>query len=109
MTGQEIARKVVTLFTAASVSGCAAVDNFSPRALQYNDEASYTKSSTILMNIVRAAERRPLQFTEYTSAVGQANVSGQIGAAVPLGAIPSSTARTFILNPQISGSAQTQA
>ncbi|WP_257164785.1 hypothetical protein [Bradyrhizobium sp. SRS-191] len=90
------------------VSGCGAVDHFEPRALQYNQEAATTKSNTILLNILRAAHKLPLQFTEYTTTVGQSSLTGQIAATVPVATVPANAARTFTLNPQASGTAQTQ-
>jgi hypothetical protein len=90
------------------LSGCGAVDNFQPRALQYNQEAANTKSNTILLNVLRAAYRLPLQFTEYTTATGQSFLSGQLSATLPVSVFPANASRTFTLNPQVTGNAQTQ-
>jgi hypothetical protein len=98
----------VCLVSSLFLSGCGAVDNFQPRALQYNQEAATTKSNTILLNILRAGYRLPLQFTEYTTATGQSFLSGQLSATLPVSAIPANTPRTFTLNPQLTGNAQTQ-
>jgi hypothetical protein len=76
--------------------------------MAYNQEAAQTKGNTILLNILRSASHRPLQFTEYSTATAQSNLSGQIGASAPVAVIPTSVARTFMLNPQVAASAQTQ-
>src|SRR5690242_17092048 len=90
---------LVGLSISLSLGGCSAVDNFEPRALQYNQEAAATKSNTILLNILRAAHRLPLQFTEYTTAVGQSSLNGQVAASLPVATIPSNLSRTFGVNP----------
>jgi hypothetical protein len=103
-----VGRNLAALMVGISVSACGAVDNFEPRALQYNQEAAATKSNTILLNILRAAHRLPLQFTEYTTAVGQSSLNGQISASLPVATIPSNVARTFGITPQLAGNAQSQ-
>src|SRR5690242_14216537 len=94
------------VLAASLLGGCSAVDSFQPRAPQYNQEAANTKSNTILLNGLRAAYRLPLQFTEYTTATGQSFLSGQLSATLPVSAPVAS--RTFSLNPQVTGNAQTQ-
>ena len=75
---------VFVCLTTITLSGCNAVDSFGSRALQYNEEAAHTKSSTILLNILRSTYRLPLQFTEFTTTTGQSFAQGQLSATVPL-------------------------
>jgi hypothetical protein len=99
---------MMALSAVIALSGCAAVDHFEPRALQFNQEAANTKSNTILLNIVRAAYRLPFQFTEYTTTVGQTFASGQVAATLPVATVPANLAKTFSLNPQLQSNAQNQ-
>jgi hypothetical protein len=82
-----------------ALSACATVDEFSSRAVNYNIQAEEIKNQGILLNIVRAAFRRPRQFTDLSTVAGQA--SGSIGAelSLPFAAIPGGTERTFSISP----------
>jgi hypothetical protein len=86
-------------------SACAIVDDFAARGINYNLQAEEIKNQGILLNIVRAAYRRPMQFTDLSTVTGQA--SGTIGAEIslPLATIPGLVERTFSLSPsaQFSG------
>ncbi|MDR3463067.1 MAG: hypothetical protein P4L76_12210 [Beijerinckiaceae bacterium] len=99
--------RLLIVLAASAVSGCAVTDNFTPRAVQYNQEAANTKSNSIFLNILRAAHRMPLQFTEYTSAIGQTYVGGSVAGTLPVAVTPSNLSKTFSLNPTISTNAQT--
>jgi hypothetical protein len=91
-----------------AVAGCALTDTFSPRAATYNQEAAQTKSTTILSNIIRAAQDLPLQFTEYTTLTGQANASASAQGSIPFIDGPASLVRTYTLSPSVTAGAQTQ-
>jgi hypothetical protein len=63
---------------AASVwvlAGCAVVDRFSGRAVEYNLQAEQAQEQALLLNIVRASMRRPMQFTSLQSITGTASAS----------------------------------
>ena len=76
------ARVFVLLLTQA-LFGCAIVDSYSGRAVDYNREAESAQGEVLLLNIVRASMRRPMQFTGLQSITGSANVSGAVtGGAV---------------------------
>ena len=99
---------VLAISVSTALAGCAAVDHFEPRAHQYNKEAASTKSNVILLNILRASRRLPLQFTEYTSAVGQSFLSGQVAATIPVATFPANAAKTYTVNPQLQSNVQNQ-
>src|SRR4051812_24621815 len=73
----------VTGLVAISACGCAWIDKFGGRATAYNFETSDAKSSTILLNIVRAAYTEPLQFTDVTTVSGQATASATLSGNIP--------------------------
>ncbi len=69
----------------ATLAGCAIVDQYGPRAVTYNEEASSSKSSGILLNIMRAAYREPLQFTDMSTVTGTATASATVtGTTIPI-------------------------
>jgi hypothetical protein len=53
---------ILPLF-ALGLLGCAAVDQYASRAISYNLEAEAALDQGLLLNIVRAAHRWPMQFT----------------------------------------------
>ena len=63
----------------STLAGCAIVDKYSERAVEYNLQAEKTQQQNLLLNIVRASLRRPMQFTGLTSITGNAQASGSIG------------------------------
>jgi hypothetical protein len=91
----------------AAIAGCSITDSFSPRAVQYNQEAANAKISAILANIVRASNFMPLQFTEYTQVVGQLYAGGNLAGTLPVFPGPGSVPRIYELSPTVSANAQT--
>lgn len=63
---------------ALALAGCAIVDKYSDRAVEYNLQAEKTQQQNLLLNIVRASLRRPMQFTGLTSITGTASASGSV-------------------------------
>jgi hypothetical protein len=61
---------------ALGLSGCAVVDQYSSRAVTYNLEAEETLDQGLLLNIVRASRRWPMQFTTIGTITGTASASG---------------------------------
>jgi hypothetical protein len=90
-----------------AIGGCSITDRFSPRAVQYNQEAANAKISAILANIVRASNFMPLQFTEYTQVVGQLYAGGNLAGTLPVFPGPGSVPRIYELSPTVSANAQT--
>ena len=56
-------------------------DYFGNRAVEYNREAEDATLSAMLLNIVRASQRRPMQFTGLQSVTGTSSTSGAIGGS----------------------------
>jgi hypothetical protein len=61
------------------LAGCAVVDKYADRAVDYNLQAEKTQQQNLLLNIIRASLRRPMQFTGLTSITGTASASGTLG------------------------------
>jgi hypothetical protein len=70
---------------AAALAGCAIVDDFSGRAVDFNKQAEQAQEQALLLNIVRASLRRPMQFTGLQSITGTASISGGSTLSVPFG------------------------
>jgi hypothetical protein len=80
---------IAALLSAFALSGCAVVDHYSMRAVDYNKEAEQAQESVLLLNIIRASLRRPMQFTSLSSITGNANVSGSLqGGGVSTQQVP---------------------
>ncbi len=56
------------------------VDQFSSRAVEYNLQAEQATQQALLLNVVRASLRRPMQFTSVQAITGTASASGSINA-----------------------------
>jgi hypothetical protein len=81
--------QALTLF--APLSGCAVVDQYAGRAVGFNLEAEQATQQALLLNIVRASHRKPMQFTGLQSITGTASASMSGGlSTIPIG--PHSTA-----------------
>jgi hypothetical protein len=66
-------------------SGCAAVDQFGDRAVAYNIEGERTRNQLLLLNVIRSAYRKPMQFSVLTTVTGTATATGGLSAVLPLG------------------------
>lgn len=82
--GRAFARLAVAAL-AMAVAGCAIVDDFSGRAVDFNLQAEQAQEQALLLNIVRASLRRPMQFTGLQSITGTANISGGSTLSIPFG------------------------
>ena len=89
----------MAICAAALLTACTAVDTFGPSALDYNLQAEQIKDQTILLNIVRAAYRKPMQFSDFTTVTGLTTASVTAGFSLPFAAIPGSSARAFMALP----------
>jgi hypothetical protein len=65
-----------------ALAGCAIVDKYSDRAVEYNLQAEKTQQQNLLLNIIRASLRRPMQFTGLSSITGNATASGGMTGGV---------------------------
>jgi hypothetical protein len=67
---------VVPIF--CCLAACAVVDQYSGRAVVYNLQAEQAQEQALLLNVVRASLRRPMQFTGLQSITGTASASGSL-------------------------------
>jgi hypothetical protein len=65
-------------FIIVALTACAVVDQYSGRAVVYNLQAEQAQEQALLLNVVRASLRRPMQFTGLQSITGTANASGSL-------------------------------
>ena len=91
-----------TLLAAGIVSGCAIPDTYGFRSVHYNVEAEESKNKTLLLNVIRAAYRKPLQFTDVSSILGQTSGTIKADLALPFAANLVTAARIFSLTPGVS-------
>jgi hypothetical protein len=73
----------IGIFAAAGVAfvvlaGCAIVDKYADRAVDFNLQAEKTQQQNLLLNIIRASLRRPMQFTGLSSISGNATATGGV-------------------------------
>ncbi len=94
-----------------ALAGCAIVDKYSDRAVEFNLQAEKTQQQNLLLNIIRASLRRPMQFTGLSSITGNATVSGGMTGGYtkvvqsPFVAIPQNTVIHRIVTGTGSGTA----
>jgi hypothetical protein len=81
------------------LAACAAVDAFAPTAVDYNLQAEQIRDQTILLNIIRAAYRKPMQFSDFSTVTGLTTASVTAAFSLPFAAIPGSFARAFTAAP----------
>ena len=69
---------VVAIGLAQILAACAIIDNYSGRAVDFNREAEQAQEQVLLLNIIRASLRRPMQFTSLQSVTGSGSASGSV-------------------------------
>jgi hypothetical protein len=79
-----MARWLGSAVAAMTLVSCAVVDQYSGRAVAYNIEAEHAQEQALLLNVVRAALRRPMQFTTVSNIVGSATATGNVGYTAPV-------------------------
>jgi hypothetical protein len=97
-----IQARLLFAIAALSFSGCSIADLYSGRATVYNAESEQAHDQGVLLNIVRAALRRPRQYTVVQQITGTAQASGGLNFTIPFGPQVGSTPNTALL----SGNAQ---
>lgn len=93
---------------ALALAGCAIVDQYSGRATVYNIESEQTHDQGLLLNVVRASQRRPRQFTIVQQIIGTATAEGSANLTFPFGPHVGSTANTGMFTATASGGPQFQ-
>lgn len=73
----------LVMIVASVLVGCAVVDRYSSRAITYNLEAEQAQDQALLLNIVRAYLRRPMQFTTVSTITGVASASASAQYTLP--------------------------
>jgi hypothetical protein len=73
----------VAAAVSAGAPGCAIVDQYSGRAIVYNLEAEQAQEQALLLNVVRAYLRRPMQFTTVSTITGTALASASTQYTLP--------------------------
>ena len=84
----------VVALGALALAGCAGQIPFTPAVTQYNTDTEKAQDSALLLNVIRASQRRPLTFFDVTSVTGSSPVSGSLGFSVPLSNLSSTAATT---------------
>ncbi len=87
------------VLAAVWLSSCAVADQFAPRAVAYNIEAENARDQTLLLNIIRAAYRKPMQFSDLVSVTGTATATGTVGSSLLVG--PHQAASASNLSPGV--------
>lgn len=89
-------------------SGCSTIDSFGGRATTVNAATSDSKSRSILLNIMRAAHREPLQFSDVSTVAGSGQLNASLLTNAPIKISPTSAARVLALNPTIGATGSNQ-
>src|SRR5437764_13477584 len=85
----------------ALLSAYTAVDEYADRALTYNLEAEQAQARHLLLNVVRASLRRPMQFSTIQSVQGTSSAKGSAALTVPFGH-RKATPNSLTLNGEVS-------
>jgi len=80
-----VVTRLFLIVIAAGLTSCAIVDQYSGHAVAYNIEAEQAQEQQLVLNIVRASLRRPMQFTSVTTITGSQSVSATAGLTAPFG------------------------
>lgn len=75
----------LALAIAVDVAGCTIIDQYSSHAVAYNIEAEQAQEQQLLLNVVRASLRRPMQFTSVSSITGTQSVTAGGSITAPFG------------------------
>lgn len=78
------AARATALCLVVALAGCAGVDRFGSRAVTYNQQLQESRKTAIILNILRASDDEPLQFSEVTTVTGQGSVQANAAGELPL-------------------------
>jgi len=84
-------------------------DYYGVRAVDYNREAEQATQQALLLNIIRASQRRPMQFTGLQSVTGTSSTSASVNAAggttsnQPFSAAPANTVLSSVITRSVGG------
>jgi hypothetical protein len=78
-----------------ALGGCATVNRYSGQMATFNTEAERTQDQALMLNVLRAANYRPLSFIEMQTVTGTVTPSASIGLSAPLAQNGGATATTL--------------
>src|SRR5579884_1622536 len=96
----------LALAASAILGGCRFADHFAGHSAEYHVQAAQIKSQDLLVNILRAAHRRPLQFTDLTTVTGQTSVATSGSFQLPFAGRPNGGPALFIFQPMLTETEQ---
>jgi hypothetical protein len=89
------------LVAAAALVGCHMTDRFAGHSAEYNVQAAAIKSQNLLVNILRAAHRRPLQFTDLTTVTGTSSLATGASFQLPFAGRANGGPRLLVFEPTV--------
>jgi hypothetical protein len=97
-------RLLAAVSALALLASCDAADKFSRQSVEYNLQAETIKNQNLLLNVVRAAYRKPLQFTDLSTITGQLTLSGTAGFNIPFAGPSNNLGRLSFFSPSVTAS-----
>lgn len=94
--------RALHLAAGLAVGGCSIPDDFVGRAVSYNRSLEAAENETLLLNLLRAANERPLYFTNFSAIRG--SMSAAVGAAA-VGSVGWESSNTTTLGASLAPSA----
>ena len=93
-----VSRLLSVALLCTALAACSFNERIADHAVKYNKTVEETRNSLLLLNILRAKDRRPMQFTALTKVLGRLTLqsSGKLGLDIPFGG---DAASTFPLSP----------
>ncbi|MBK9090987.1 MAG: hypothetical protein IPL90_18890 [Holophagales bacterium] len=85
MRCSNVVPRLMSAVAALALGGCVTHGALSNRAVDYNTAAETARNEMLLMNILRARDRRPMVFTGLSRITGSVRAESRIGAAVSTG------------------------
>jgi hypothetical protein len=80
---------------ALCLAGCASAQRFSANVTAYNIDAERAENQQILLNVVRASQRQPMEFTQLQSVSGVSSAGLTVNLTQPLKQYGGTTASTL--------------
>ena len=74
----------LALLAALALPGCSAVSQFSATEMEYDRQAEQVRDRAVLLNVLRAADRKPLLFVDVGQVTGTATASGSGALSLPI-------------------------
>lgn len=97
---QLAARLLSAALLCAALAACSFDERIADHAIKYNKTVEEANNSLLLLNILRARDRRPMHFTAFSQLRGKLTLksTGSLGLAIPFGGDASNT---FPLTPKL--------